>query len=182
MSYERELLIEAVLGVLGKHEPQEATELQAPFDESLWGSLHEHGFTLVGIADEAGGAGGELADAVAVARCSGRMASAVPLADSVLVGGWLGANAGLRLDDQGPVGAPLHRQRSLASRPPAVGTCTARSASSPGNGRHELRRDRGLRQRRVRCLLPRRGRSGDRGIEPRGRAGRRGTCRRRAPR
>lgn len=120
MSYERELLIEAVLGVLGKHGPQEATELQAPFDESLWSSLHEHGFTLVGIADEAGGAGGELADAVAVARCSGRMASAVPLADSVLVGGWLGANAGLRLDDQGPVGAPLN-PTEIAGRPTGGG-------------------------------------------------------------
>ena len=80
MSYERDFLIESVLGVLGRHEPQEATELQEPFDESLWHSLHDHGFTLVGIAEEAGGAGGELADAIAVARCSGRMAAAVPLA------------------------------------------------------------------------------------------------------
>jgi acyl-CoA dehydrogenase len=108
MSYERDFLIESVLGVLGRHEPQEATELQEPFDESLWRSVHDHGFTLVGIAEEAGGAGGELADAVAVARCSGRMAAAVPLADNALVGAWLAANAGLPLDDPGPVAAPLN--------------------------------------------------------------------------
>jgi acyl-CoA dehydrogenase len=107
MSYERELLIEAVLGVLGKHQRQQATQLQEAFDESLWDSLHDHGFTLVGIAEEAGGAGGELADAIAVARCSGRTAAAVPLADSMLVGAWAAASAGLPLDDPRPVVAPL---------------------------------------------------------------------------
>lgn len=116
MSYERELLIEAVLGVLGRYEPQEATELQTPFDQPLWTSLHDHGFTLVGIADDAGGAGGELADAVAVARCSGRMAAAVPLADSVLVGAWAGTSAGLVLGDSGPVAAPLNPSE-IAGRP-----------------------------------------------------------------
>ncbi|HEY1517958.1 MAG TPA: acyl-CoA dehydrogenase family protein [Solirubrobacteraceae bacterium] len=120
MSYERELLIEAVLGVLGQHEPEEATELQTPFDESLWSSLHDHGFTLVGIADEAGGAGGELADAVAVASCSGRMAAAVPLADSALVGAWVAANAGLPFGDPGPVAAPLN-PTAIAGRPTGDG-------------------------------------------------------------
>lgn len=107
MSYERELLIEAVLGVLGKHERQEATRLQEGFDQSLWASLHDHGFTLVGVAEEAGGAGGELADAIAVARCAGRTAATVPLADSVLVGAWAAASAGLPLDDPGPFAASL---------------------------------------------------------------------------
>jgi acyl-CoA dehydrogenase len=107
VTYERELLIEAVLGVLGKHERQQATRLEEPFDELLWSSLHEHGFTLVGIAEEAGGAGGELADAIAVARCSGRTAATVPLADSMLVGAWTAASVGLPLDEPGPVAAPL---------------------------------------------------------------------------
>lgn len=107
MSYERELLTEAVLGVLGRYEREEATELQEPFDESLWSSLHDHGFTLVGIPEEAGGEGGELADAIAVARCSGRTGAPVPLADSVLVGAWMAACATLPLTDPGPVAAPL---------------------------------------------------------------------------
>ncbi len=116
MSYERALLIEAVLGVLGKYEPPESTQLQEPFDASLWEALQGHGFTLVGIAEEAGGAGGELADAIAVARCSGRMAAAVPLADSVLVGAWAAAMVGLPLDDPGPVAAALYPSPLAARR------------------------------------------------------------------
>jgi acyl-CoA dehydrogenase len=116
MSYERELLIEAVLGVLGRSGRQQATELQEPFDEVLWSSLHDHGFTLVGIAEDVGGAGGELVDAIAVARCAGRTAAAVPLADSMLVGAWAAGSAGLPLDDPGPVAVPLD-PTEVAGRP-----------------------------------------------------------------
>ncbi|MES9605543.1 acyl-CoA dehydrogenase family protein [Actinomadura sp. NPDC000929] len=60
-----------------------------------WRALEESGLTLAGVPEEAGGSGGDLADAAAVLRAAGYHAAAVPLAETLLAGRLL-ADAGLR--------------------------------------------------------------------------------------
>ena len=59
-----------------------------------WAALEEAGLTLAWVPDELGGAGAELADGFAVLRESGRFATAVPLAETLLAG-WLLTQAGI---------------------------------------------------------------------------------------
>ncbi|MES9540253.1 acyl-CoA dehydrogenase family protein [Actinomadura sp. NPDC000600] len=61
-----------------------------------WQALEESGLTLAGVPEEAGGSGGDLADAAAVLRASGYHAASVPLAETLLAGRLL-ADAGLRV-------------------------------------------------------------------------------------
>ncbi|TDD64058.1 acyl-CoA dehydrogenase [Actinomadura darangshiensis] len=61
-----------------------------------WPALEESGLALVGVPEEAGGSGGDPADAAAVLRAAGYHAAAVPLAETLLAGGLL-AGAGLRV-------------------------------------------------------------------------------------
>ncbi|MEU9842229.1 acyl-CoA dehydrogenase family protein [Actinomadura sp. NPDC048032] len=60
-----------------------------------WRALEESGLTLAGVPEEAGGSGGDLADAAAVLRAAGYHAASVPLAETLLAGRLL-ADAGLR--------------------------------------------------------------------------------------
>lgn len=63
----------------------------------LWDTLQQNGFSDVPVPEELGGAGGSVADAVALLRAAGAHAAPVPLAEAGLVGGWLLASAGLAL-------------------------------------------------------------------------------------
>ena len=65
----------------------------------LWDTLQQSGFSDVPVAEELGGAGGSVADAVQLLRAAGARAAPVPLAESGLVGGWLLASAGLALPE-----------------------------------------------------------------------------------
>ncbi|MGI5415483.1 acyl-CoA dehydrogenase family protein [Actinomadura luteofluorescens] len=60
-----------------------------------WRALEESGLTLAGVPEEAGGSGGDLADAATVMRAAGYHAAGVPLAETLLAGRLL-ADAGLR--------------------------------------------------------------------------------------
>lgn len=60
-----------------------------------WRPLEESGLTLAGVPEEAGGSGGDLADAATVLRAAGYHAAGVPLAETLLAGRLL-ADAGLR--------------------------------------------------------------------------------------
>ena len=51
---------------------------------NLWLALTESGLTLAGISEEAGGAGGEIADSLLVIREAARFAAPVPLAEHFL--------------------------------------------------------------------------------------------------
>jgi len=62
---------------------------------SIWETVADIGLPWVGVPEAAGGAGGTLADAVAVLGVAGRHAAPVPLAETGLLGGWLLATAGL---------------------------------------------------------------------------------------
>jgi acyl-CoA dehydrogenase len=66
------------------------------WSEKLWHELEQAELPLVGVPEEAGGAGGTLSDAAAVLRIAARHAAPVPLAETMLAG-WLLASAGLKV-------------------------------------------------------------------------------------
>ncbi|MCW2696410.1 MAG: acyl-CoA dehydrogenase domain protein, partial [Modestobacter sp.] len=62
---DQDLVVETVRDILAAHEPFVLTAERA-WDAGLWADLAAAGLTGVGLPEEAGGSGGELADAVAV--------------------------------------------------------------------------------------------------------------------
>ncbi len=62
--------------------------------ERLWPALEEAGLTRAAIAEEKGGAGADLGDAIAILRVAGEEALAAPLAETMLAG-WMLAESGL---------------------------------------------------------------------------------------
>jgi acyl-CoA dehydrogenase len=65
------------------------------WSDKLWHELEQAELPLVGVPEEAGGAGGSLSDAAAVLRIAARHAAPVPLAETMLAG-WLLSNVGLK--------------------------------------------------------------------------------------
>ncbi len=86
MASDQDLVVQTVREILAGHEPFVLTA-ERPWDEGLWADLAEAGLTGVGLPEEAGGSGGELADAVAVVRTLAAGAGAVPVAEQLLVAG-----------------------------------------------------------------------------------------------
>ncbi|WP_347057428.1 acyl-CoA dehydrogenase family protein [Blastococcus sp. HT6-30] len=86
MATDQDLVVETVRDILGSHEPFVLTA-DRRWDEGLWTALAEAGLTGVGLPEEAGGSGGELADAVAIVRTLAAGAAAVPVAEQLLVAG-----------------------------------------------------------------------------------------------
>jgi acyl-CoA dehydrogenase len=105
MTHEREMLTDAVAGLIARHMASggDSEDFDAPFDAPLWTALAEHGFTLVSVPEELGGSGGDVADAASVLRIAGATAAAVPLAETLLLGSWLLTRAGLPLPEQAPI-------------------------------------------------------------------------------
>ena len=68
----------------------------------VWDPLHAGGFTTVGVPEDAGGAGGSVAEACAILEEVGAAAAPVPLAETGLLAGRLLAHAALALPD-GPL-------------------------------------------------------------------------------
>jgi alkylation response protein AidB-like acyl-CoA dehydrogenase len=68
-----------------------------------WHTVAGAGLPWLSVPESAGGAGGTLADALAVLHLAGRRAVPLPLAESGLIGGWLLSEAGLRVPP-GPLG------------------------------------------------------------------------------
>ncbi|MGY1773553.1 acyl-CoA dehydrogenase family protein [Blastococcus sp. SYSU D00813] len=81
---DQELVVETVRDILGSFEPFVLTP-ERPWDEGLWQALVDTGLTGVGVPEDAGGSGGEPADAVAVVRTLAAGAAAVPVAEHLLV-------------------------------------------------------------------------------------------------
>jgi acyl-CoA dehydrogenase len=96
MTSDRDLVVETVRDILAGHEPFVLSD-ERPWDEGLWAALADAGLTGVGLPEEAGGSGGELADAVAVVATLARGAAAVPVAEQLLVAGPALVAAGLEL-------------------------------------------------------------------------------------
>jgi acyl-CoA dehydrogenase len=100
---DQDLVVETVRDILEAHEPFVLTQ-DRRWDDDLWRTLAEAGLTGVGLPEEAGGSGGDLADAVAVVRTLAAGAGAVPIAEQLLVAGPAVQGAGLTLP---PVEEPL---------------------------------------------------------------------------
>ncbi len=100
---DQDLVVETVRDILGSHEPVDLTP-DRPWDAALWSALADAGLTGVGLPEDAGGSGGELADAVAVVRTLAAGAAAVPVAEQLLVAGPVLVAAGLDLP---PVDEPI---------------------------------------------------------------------------
>jgi acyl-CoA dehydrogenase len=83
---EQDLVVETVRDILTGYEPFVLTA-DRRWDAGLWGALADAGLTGVGLPEEAGGSGGELADAVAIVRTLAAGAAAVPVAEQLLVAG-----------------------------------------------------------------------------------------------
>ncbi|MSW64356.1 MAG: acyl-CoA dehydrogenase, partial [Actinobacteria bacterium] len=111
-SYNTDLVVQTVREILAGHEPTQLTP-DRRWDAELWADLAEAGLTGVGLPEEAGGSGGELADAVAVVATLAAGAGAVPVAEQLLVAAPAVLAAGLELP---PVDQPLSVSVSGAVR------------------------------------------------------------------
>jgi acyl-CoA dehydrogenase len=83
---DQDLVVETVRDILTGFEPFVLTA-ERRWDAGLWSALADAGLTGVGLPEEAGGSGGELADAVAIVRTLASGAAAVPVAEQLLVAG-----------------------------------------------------------------------------------------------
>lgn len=83
---DQDLVVETVRDILASFEPFVLTA-ERRWDAGLWAALADAGLTGVGLPEEAGGSGGELADAVAIVRTLAAGAAAVPVAEQLLVAG-----------------------------------------------------------------------------------------------
>lgn len=81
----------AALGDADGHQEAERTGWAA----DMWSAVAELGLPWIGVAEEAGGQGGTLGDALAVLRRAGAHALPLPLAETGLLAGWLLAGAGV---------------------------------------------------------------------------------------
>ncbi|MER7684905.1 acyl-CoA dehydrogenase family protein [Streptomyces sp. NPDC097610] len=100
---DQDLVVETVRDILSAHEPFVLTPERC-WDEGLWADLAAAGLTGVGLPEECGGSGGELADAVAVVRTLAAGSGAVPAAEHLLVAGPALVEASLDLP---PVEEPI---------------------------------------------------------------------------
>lgn len=66
---------------------------------ALWRALAETGLTRVGVAERLGGSGGGITDAITVVGSLAENAAAVPVAEQVLLAGWLAEQADIQLPD-----------------------------------------------------------------------------------
>ncbi len=97
------LLVETVESMLSDLcAPETVGAAEGGLDQKLWSALNEAGLTTVGVAESAGGSGGTLHDAAAIAKAAGKHAAPVPLVETSIVAGWVCEQAGLQLPD-GPV-------------------------------------------------------------------------------
>lgn len=96
MSADRSSIAEALTSILrdlSAPETVRQTEDQG-WNEQLWSVLADSGFTTISTPEEAGGSGGDIADACVVLTVVGRFAAAVPVAETSLLAGWALASSG----------------------------------------------------------------------------------------
>jgi acyl-CoA dehydrogenase len=140
MSDDRAMLTEVATGLFrDRCTPEDVVAAeQSGWSDRLWSALVESGFPYVSVPEEAGGSGGDVADACALLSVAGRFAAPVPLAESGLFGGWALAAAGLALPD-GPLSVAVGRPDDVVevSGGPGSWRLTARVRRVPWGGRSE---------------------------------------------
>lgn len=77
--------------------PGSVEAAEPTWDTALWDQLAVVGFTGVGVAESAGGQGGSSHDAAEIVRVAARHAAPVPLAETLLIAGWISTVAELEL-------------------------------------------------------------------------------------
>jgi acyl-CoA dehydrogenase len=97
MTDERALLRQTAAEMIAAHCAPHDMALDVTWQPALWADLEETGFSSIGIAEEHGGAGGDLASAADVLRELSKATAAVPFAESALLAGPLIAAAGIPL-------------------------------------------------------------------------------------
>jgi acyl-CoA dehydrogenase len=118
---DQDLVVETVRDILTGYPPF-ALVPERPWDDGLWHALAEAGLTGVGLPEEVGGSGGDLADAVAIVRTLAAGAAAVPVAEQLLVAGPALVASDLHLP---PIDEPLTF---------ALGPAVTAHASDDGDG------------------------------------------------
>ena len=140
MSEDRAMLVEVASGLFrDRCTPEDVVAAEATgWSDRLWAALAESGFPYVSVPEEAGGSGGDIADACALLTVAGRFAAPVPLAETGLLGGWLLAAAGLELPE-GPLSVAVGRPGDAVelSGGPGSWKLTARVQRVPWGGRSE---------------------------------------------
>ncbi len=103
-----EELLAAVSDACAKYSAADAVTANPAggWNSQLWAALEQIGVTTVSVAEERGGAGGDVATAVAVLEVLGQHSANVPLAETALLAGWLLADVDAGLPD-GPMTACL---------------------------------------------------------------------------
>src|SRR4051794_33726414 len=86
MTDDRDLVVETVRAILATRSPFGVTQ-DRYWDDDLWRALAGAGLTGVGMPEDVGGSGGDLADAVAVVRTVAAGSGGVPIAEHLLVAG-----------------------------------------------------------------------------------------------
>ncbi|GII94465.1 acyl-CoA dehydrogenase family protein [Sinosporangium siamense] len=76
------------------------------WNAELWTALEQIGVTMLSVPEEHGGAGGDVAAAVAVLEVLGEYSAGVPLAETALLAGWLIAGCGATVPS-GPMTAAV---------------------------------------------------------------------------
>jgi acyl-CoA dehydrogenase len=113
-----ELLLETIEGLLADHcSPEQVGAAEGGMDAKLWAALTESGLSAVGVAESAGGSGGTLQDAAAIAKAAGRHAAPVPLTETSLIAGWICEQAALQLPE-GPLAVACVEESGRARRVP----------------------------------------------------------------
>ncbi|MBS4189786.1 hypothetical protein KHA94_06130 [Bacillus sp. FJAT-49705] len=82
-----------ILRDLSTKEQRERFE-EGEWASSLWKTIQESGLTLLGIAEEKGGGGGDYEDVFAILRVVGKHAAPVPLAEVIYANQFLAAHEG----------------------------------------------------------------------------------------
>ena len=140
MTDDRAMLTEVATGLFrDRCTPADVVAAEATgWSERLWSALAESGFPYVSVPEEAGGSGGDVADACALLTVAGRFAAPVPLAEAGLLGGWLLGSAGVDLPE-GPLSVAVGRPGDAVELTGGPGSwrLTARVQRVPWGGRSE---------------------------------------------
>ena len=90
------IILQSANKIFLKHMTKDAVDQaeNGHFLTDLWADLQESGLLLIGIEEEDGGNGGDLADGFKLMQLAGKYSAPIPLAET-LIGNWLLAETGL---------------------------------------------------------------------------------------
>jgi acyl-CoA dehydrogenase len=105
---QQDLLVNTLTRIFGNRAMDDDQFRSDSWDEQTWNALRDSGMAYLGVAEDFGGSGGDVADSCLLLRLAGRSGIALPLAELSLLGGWLIERGNLRVPD-GPITVPIPR-------------------------------------------------------------------------